>query len=87
MIQCTACPLTFHLECCEPPLRRYPDHWMCHPCIAKKRVRSCARAENRPATSGGCVRFRRVLVLPEIRSSQLFVHARMQEKERARSDG
>ncbi|CAG9839448.1 unnamed protein product [Diabrotica balteata] len=37
LISCEKCSSTFHIECCEPPLRRPPrGSWTCHLCKSSK---------------------------------------------------
>lgn len=40
LITCDKCSSHYHIECCEPPLRRVPrGNWLCHQCSHKHSIR------------------------------------------------
>ncbi|XP_050514752.1 bromodomain adjacent to zinc finger domain protein 1A [Diabrotica virgifera virgifera] len=52
LISCEKCSSTFHIECCEPPLRRPPRGlWTCHLCKGSDNVSKSSRERSNSESS------------------------------------
>ncbi|XP_071942120.1 bromodomain adjacent to zinc finger domain protein 2B-like isoform X3 [Antedon mediterranea] len=55
LVKCDKCPRSYHIDCLDPPLSKFPrGKWLCPPCIKAKDKAKSQKKKNKGKKEDGC---------------------------------